>query len=42
VFDKRVAVTHGLAQGDHVQCDRCGMPVATAAFEAHTATCRTE
>jgi len=40
VFDQRVAVTHGLAPGDHVMCKPCGMPVAVADREAHAALCR--
>ncbi len=31
VFDKRVAVTQGLAQGDHHMCMACGMPVRNGA-----------
>ena len=27
VFDQRVAVTHGLAQGSHDMCPSCRMPV---------------
>lgn len=39
VFDERVAVTHGLAEGHHSLCRTCGMPVAREDAEAHAAGC---
>ncbi len=40
VFDQRVAVTHGLAPGQHIMCKPCGMPVAIEDMDAHAAVCR--
>lgn len=34
VFDERVAVTHGLAVGNHVLCRACRMPVGPAAQQS--------
>ncbi len=34
VFDQRVAVTHGLAQGTHALCHACRMPVSIADRES--------
>lgn len=40
VFDRRVAVTHGLAPGSHVMCLACGRPVKPEAMAAHKAGCK--
>ncbi|WP_070157544.1 rhodanese-related sulfurtransferase [Sphingobium phenoxybenzoativorans] len=39
LFDERVAVTHGLAPGEHALCRKCGSPVRTEALDGHVAGC---
>lgn len=40
VFDRRVALEHGVKPGSHVMCWACGTPVAEGEEERHRAVCR--
>jgi UPF0176 protein len=39
VFDERVALAHGLAEGDSVMCPQCGTPIAASALDATAERC---
>ncbi|NJR13725.1 MAG: rhodanese-related sulfurtransferase [Phyllobacteriaceae bacterium] len=39
VFDERVTLAHGLAEGASVMCPECGTPIAAAALDAEANRC---
>jgi UPF0176 protein len=39
VFDERVTLAHGLAEGESVMCPQCGTPIAASALDADAKRC---